>query len=64
LTKVTSGDIRSLRERDGASQVVFARTLNITTGLAIQWERGEKHPQGASLKPLCLAAKNGLEMVA
>jgi putative transcriptional regulator len=57
-------EIRSLREREGASQAVFARYLNVTTGLISQWERGEKHPQGASLKLLSLVAKHGLATVA
>lgn len=57
-------EIRALREREGASQAVFARYLNVTTGLVSQWERGEKHPQGASLKLLALVARNGLEAVA
>jgi putative transcriptional regulator len=57
-------EIRSLREREGASQAVFARHLNVTTGLISQWERGEKHPQGASLKLLSLVAKHGLGAVA
>lgn len=57
-------EIRALRLREGASQAVFARYLNVTTGLISQWERGEKHPKGASLKLLSLVAKNGLEAVA
>src|ERR1044071_1130685 len=57
-------EIRALRLREGASQAVFARYLNVTTGLVSQWERGEKHPQGASLKLLSLVAKNGLQAVA
>lgn len=57
-------EIRALRLREGASQAVFARYLNVTTGLISQWERGEKHPQGTSLKLLTLVAKNGLEAVA
>jgi putative transcriptional regulator len=57
-------EIRNLREREGASQAVFARYLNVTTGLVSQWERGEKHPQGASLKLLSLVAKRGLGTVA
>jgi putative transcriptional regulator len=57
-------EIRALRLREGASQAVFARYLNVTTGLVSQWERGEKHPQGASLKLLTLIAKNGLDAVA
>jgi putative transcriptional regulator len=57
-------EIRGLREREGASQAVFARYLNVTTGLVSQWERGEKHPQGSSLKLLSLVAKHGLNTVA
>jgi putative transcriptional regulator len=61
---LTPEEIRELREREGVSQAVFARYLNVTTGLVSQWERGEKHPQGASLKLLALVAKNGLNGVA
>ncbi len=57
-------EIRALREREGASQAVFARYLNVTTGLISQWERGEKHPQGSSLKLLSLVARYGLGTVA
>ena len=61
---LTPKQIRDLRRRAKASQAVFARYLNVTTGLVSQWERGEKHPRGASLKLLALVAKNGLEAVA
>jgi putative transcriptional regulator len=57
-------EIRELRLREGASQAVFARYLNVTTGLVSQWERGEKRPQGPSLKLLSLVEKNGLQAVA
>jgi putative transcriptional regulator len=57
-------EIREIRLREGASQAVFACYLNVTTGLISQWERGEKRPQGASLKLLTLVAKNGLQAVA
>jgi len=56
--------IRDLRLREGASQAVFARYLNVSTGLISQWERGERYPQGTSLKLLALVARNGLEAVA
>jgi len=56
--------IRKLRLREKASQAVFARYLNVTTGLVSQWERGQKHPRGASLKLLNLVARNGLDAVA
>src|ERR1700738_4529994 len=64
VRRLTAQEIRALRLREGASQAVFARYLNVTTGLVSQWERGEKHPQGASLKLLSLVAKNGLQAVA
>jgi len=61
---LTAEEIRALREREGASQAVFARYLNVSAGLISQWERGEKHPHGASLKLLSLVEKNGLIAVA
>ena len=61
---MTPDDIRALRLREQASQAVFARHLNVTTGLVSQWERGEKRPRGASLKLLTLVEKNGLDAVA
>ena len=61
---MTPEQIRELRLRERASQAVFARYLNVTTGLVSQWERGEKRPRGASLKLLTLVAKNGLSAVA
>src|SRR5271165_1381015 len=64
IPRLKPKQIRDLRLREGASQAVFARYLNVTTGLISQWERGEKHPQGTSLKLLALVAKNGLQAVA
>lgn len=56
--------IRALRQRENASQAVFARYLNVTPGLVSQWERGEKNPRGASLKLLSLVETNGLNAIA
>lgn len=64
VRSLTAAEIRALREREGASQAVFARYLNVTTGLVSQWERGEKHPQGPSLKLLSLVERGGLTAVA
>lgn len=64
VRKFTAKDIRALREREGLSQPVFARYLNVTKGLVSQWERGEKHPRGASAKLLALIEKKGLDAVA
>ncbi len=39
---MTPEDLRALRLREHASQAVFARYLNVTTGLVSQWgARGE-----------------------
>ena len=56
--------IAAIREREQASQAVFARHLGVSVNLISQWERGEKKPQGASLKLLTLVAKKGLGWVA
>ena len=64
VEELTAAQIRQIRLREKASQGVFARYLNVTTGLVSQWERGEKHPRGASLKLLTLVAKRGLQAVA
>ena len=61
---LTPQEIRALRLREAASQAVFARYLNVTAGLVGRWERGETHPQGASLKLLCLVQEKGLAAVA
>ena len=64
VEELTPEEIRMIRLREKASQAVFARYLNVTTGLVSQWERGEKRPGGASLKLLTLVAKKGLQAVA
>lgn len=61
---LSAEQIRRIRLREKASQAVFARYLNVTTGLVSQWERGEKRPRGASLKLLTLVAQKGLQAVA
>jgi putative transcriptional regulator len=64
IEEMTPARIRSIRTKERASQTVFAAYLNVTPSLVSKWERGEKHPQGASLKLLSLVARKGLEVVA
>jgi putative transcriptional regulator len=64
VLEMTPEKIRALRERENTSQTVFAAYLNVTSSLVSKWERGEKRPQGASLKLLSLVEKKGLEIVA
>lgn len=56
-------EIQALREKAGLSQGVFARILNVKPGLISQWERGERHPSGPSLKLLSLIKAKGFETV-
>ncbi len=64
IAEMPPEQIRALREREQASQAVFARYLNVTTGLISQWERGEKRPRGPSLKLLSLVERHGLQAIA
>jgi putative transcriptional regulator len=64
IQKMTPKRIRALRVREKTSQTVFAAYLNVTPSLVSKWERGEKFPQGATLKLLSLVEKKGLEIVA
>lgn len=61
VEKLTPEDIRALRERERISQPVFAHYLNVSKGTISKWERGEKTPDGASLKLLNLVKRKGLE---
>jgi putative transcriptional regulator len=53
-----------LREREEVSQSVFALYLNVSKDSVSQWERGEKHPAGTTLKLLALIEKKGLSAIA
>ena len=64
VQKLSPEEIVEVRRRAGVSQAVFARCLNVTVSLVSQWERGEKHPQGPSLKLLTLVRKKGLDAIA
>jgi putative transcriptional regulator len=57
-------EIKSIRLREKVSQSVFALYLNTSVSTVQQWERGEKHPRGISLKMLNLIAKKGLRAIA
>ena len=56
-------EIAALREREGISQGVFARYLNVRPKLVSEWERGEKRPSGPSLKLLSIVKSKGLDAI-
>ena len=59
----TSQEIKTLRLKEQVSQVVFAKYLNTSPSTIRQWEQGEKHPRGTSLKLLNLVADKGLSIL-
>lgn len=63
VEKMAPEDIRALREREHISQPVFAHYLNVSKGTISKWERGEKTPDGPSLKLLNLVKRKGLEAI-
>ena len=61
---LSPAEIRALREREQVSQAVFSRYLNVRKDAVSKWERGEKKPDGPSLKLLNLVRSKGLLAIA
>ncbi len=61
---LTPDEIRALREREQVSQPVFAQYPNVRKDAVSKWERGEKRPDGPSLKLLNLVKAKGLRAIA
>lgn len=55
--------IKKIRLKEKVSQAVFAKVLNTTVSTVRQWEQGEKHPRGTSLKLLNLVSDKGLHFL-
>ena len=54
-------EIKRMRLREKVSQNVFAKYLNTSVSTVKQWENGDKHPRGTSLKLLNLVEDKGLQ---
>ena len=63
VEKLSAKEVAALREREGVSQAVMARYLNVAVKLVGEWERGEKRPSGPSLKLLALVKAKGLQAI-
>ncbi|MGA7181003.1 MAG: helix-turn-helix domain-containing protein [Thiobacillaceae bacterium] len=61
VLEYSSDNIRALRTRYKLSQAVLASVLNTSLSTVRQWEIGDKHPSGSSLKLLNLLDRKGLE---
>ena len=59
VTPMAPAEIKALREREQVSQPVFASYLNVRKDAVSKWERGEKRPDGPSLKLLNLVKTKG-----
>lgn len=64
VQKLSAKEIAEVKKREGVSQAVFAKYLNVTVRLVSQWERGEKQPRGASLKFLSLVQRRAWLLLA
>lgn len=53
--------IKDLRDRYRISQAVLAAVLNTSLSTVRQWEIGDKHPSGPSLKLLNILDRKGLD---
>ncbi len=56
-------EIKRMRLRAKVSQNVFAKYLNTSLSTVKQWENGDKHPRGTSLKLLNLVEDKGLDVL-
>lgn len=63
VKELSAAEIKKLRLREKVSQPVFAKCLNTSTSTIKQWEQGDKHPRGTSLKLLNLVAEKGLSIL-
>lgn len=61
VKKLTAEEIKQIRAQNRASQTVFAAYLNTSLSTVQKWERGQKRPNGPSLKLLNLVAQKGIE---
>ena|SRR3989339_713265 len=64
VKELSPRQIKQLRFPEKVSQAVFAKFLNTSTSTVRQWEQGDKHPRGTSLKLLNLVADKGLQLLA
>lgn len=63
VKQYTKKEIKYIRERQKASQTVFASYLNTAPSTIRSWEQGEKKPSGAALKLLNIVDKKGLAVL-
>ncbi len=63
IKPMSPNKIVKLRNREGISQAVMGRYMNVAAKLIGEWERGEKKPSSPSLKLLSMIDKKGVEIL-
>lgn len=63
IKELSAKEIKHIRLREKVSQAIFAKFLNASLSTVRQWEQGDKHPRGTSLKLLNLVAAKGLAVL-
>jgi putative transcriptional regulator len=63
VKELSPREIKDIRLREKVSQAVFAKFLNTSSSTIRQWEQGDKHPRGTSLRLLTLIAEKGLKVL-
>ena len=64
IKELSPREIKKIRLHSKVSQAVFAMFLNTSVSTVKQWELGQKHPRGTSLKLLNIVADKGLQVLA
>jgi putative transcriptional regulator len=63
ILPLSSGDIRTLREKAHVSQAVLAKYLNLSVDHVSKLERGAVRPTGALLAMLNVIRRKGIEAI-
>ena len=64
VKELSAAQIKRLRQKEKASQGVFAAYLNTSLSTVQKWEQGAKKPNGPSMKLLNIVQKHGLKALA
>ena len=64
VKNLSAAQIKRLRQKEKASQGVFASYLNTSLSTVQKWEQGAKKPNGPSMKLLNIVRKHGLKALA
>jgi putative transcriptional regulator len=64
VKEMSARQIKRVREKNKASQAVFAAYLNTNISTVQKWEQGQKKPNGISMKLLNIVDEKGLEVLA